>query len=176
MTAKPSPRLIRTVGAATALLVVAACAGRAPSPVATTKAGDKSLTCEAMTAEIKTNNEAAHRLAEEHSNKVGRNVAVTTVGVLLFPPLLFALDLKGAQKTEMHALYNRNSYLARLMRTKNCPDIPKVAPPSTGPGGPPPNVDDKIREAEKSGKPPRCKDVGGYVYYKEKTGKICRIS
>ena len=160
------------IGAVSLQLFLVACAGREANPVAMTNVTDNTLTCEATTAEIKANNEAARRLSGEHDNKVSRNVAVTTVGVLLFPPLLFALDLKGAEKAEMHALYNRNSYLAKLMANKKCQVIPEVKPVD------PENqdVNQRIKAAEKSGKQPFCKDVGGYTIYKQKTAKICRIN
>ena len=125
-----------------------------------------------MLAEIQSNNVAARRLAGDDSKKSGRNVAVGVVGVLLFPPLLFALDLKGAAKTEMNALRDRNRYLGQLMVSKKCVNRPEVI---MGPPGQE-DVEQRIKAAQKSGKQPLCKDVGGYALYKKKTGKICKLN
>ena len=149
--------------------VLGACAGREANPVSLTRATDGVLTCPLMVAEIQANNNQARQLTGEQSDKSGRNIAVTVVGVLLSPPLLFALDLKGAQRAEINALRSRNVYLAQLMATKKCANIPTVAP---GPGQ---TVQQRIKDAERSGKQPRCKDVGGYTAYKKKTGNICRL-
>ncbi len=121
-----------------------------------------------MLAEINANNTAARRLAGDHSDKKGRNIAIGVIGVLLFPPLLFALDLKGAQKVELNALRDRNNYLAQLMVAKKCAVVPTVQPGQQ-------TVQQRIKAAQKSGKQPRCKDVGGYAAYKSKTGQICRL-
>ncbi len=57
------------------------------------------------------------------------------------------------------------------MRQKKCANVPPPTPEAAQTKA----IDDKIRDATKSGQQPWCKDVGGYEVYKQRTGEICRL-
>jgi hypothetical protein len=162
---------IIVAGIASSALVLSACAGREARPVQTARATDTQLSCELMASEITTNIQTARALTKEQNETSGKNVAVAAVGVLLFPPLLFAMNLKEAEKAEMLALRDRNLHLRRLMTAKGCTNIPPASPAEQ----------DKMtrqaraKEAARTGKQPRCADVGGYEKYMKDTGKVCQI-
>lgn len=90
-----------------------ACAGRAPQPVATVQAHDRTMNCDALMAEIEANNKRVSELAEERGLKVAQNVAAGVAG-LVIPVLWFGMDWQGTQSTEINALQSRQQYLGRL--------------------------------------------------------------
>jgi len=98
------------------LIFLAACAGRDAKPVAVMNAYDNDLSCEQIQAEIQSNETKARQLVDEQSSSRNANIAVGAVGVLLFWPALFALDLSDAERVEIDALHQRNMHLANLAR------------------------------------------------------------
>jgi hypothetical protein len=98
------------------LVFLAACAGRDAKPVAMMNAYDRDLSCEQIQAEIQNNETKARQLVDEESSSRKANIAVGAVGVLLFWPALFALDLSDAERVEINALHQRNMHLASLAR------------------------------------------------------------
>lgn len=109
-------------------ILASACAGRDPRPVAAVRPTDKDLTCNLMLAEYYSNFKKGVRLAGATSQTTGKNVAIGVIGVLLFWPALFAMDLKGADRAELEALRGRNDHLRQLMLAKRCRNIPKEVP------------------------------------------------
>jgi hypothetical protein len=109
-------------------ILASACAGRDPRPVTAVRPTDTVLTCDLMLAEYNTNYQKAVRLAGNKSQTTGKNIALGVVGVLLFWPALFAMDLKGADRAEMEALRDRNNHLRQLMLVKHCRNIPEEIP------------------------------------------------
>ena len=138
---------------------------------ATANPADTTATCEAFAAEIAANNTRALSLAQQQSNTSAKNVGAAVVGVLIFPPLLLAMDLSGADGVELQALRARNEHIASLMRQRNCANIPPASPEAAQAK----SIDDRIRGARKDGEQPNCKDVGGYEVYKQRTGEICKL-
>lgn len=114
-------RSMTAIMAATALL--AACAGRDPVPVSAYKPTDSKLSCTELSAEIRANNQNMVALAQESANTTDRNVMMGAAGVLLFAPILLAIDAKDAAATENRALEARNHQLAEMGRQGNC-DVP----------------------------------------------------
>ena len=161
-----------TIGAIAAATLIGGCAGRDPNPVQTVKATDGMLNCQFMLAEINANNTRARSLAKQASDKQGKNVALGVVGVVLFWPALFAMDLKDAEKQEIAALRDRNNYLANLMLQKKCA---MATPPLS------PEKEDQVvrhqraNKAKAAGKKPKCADVGGYEKYMKETGEVCTL-
>lgn len=168
-----SVRLVsaRLVSVASLALALGACAGRTPAPVSLSQPADAASSCDGLAAEIAANNARAISLAQQQSNTNAKNVGAAVVGVLIFPPLLLAMDLSGADGVELQALRARNEHIASLMRQRNCPNIPPASPEAAQSK----SIDDKIRDAGKSGAQPSCKDVGGYEAYKQRTGEICKL-
>ena len=101
-------------------LAVAGCAGREAHPVAIMQDYDKELTCNQIRAEIKSNEQKAQQLAGEGESARTANVVVGTVGVLLFWPALFALNLSDAERQEMTALSERNTHLTTMADMHGC--------------------------------------------------------
>ena len=91
-------------------MMLAACAGRDPHPVAVVQPQDAQSDCAMIRAEIEANNVQAEKLAEENHAKIAQNVAAGVVGVVVWP-VWFAMDAKGAAGTEMDALKARQEYL-----------------------------------------------------------------
>jgi hypothetical protein len=165
------PRAWSSAAALVTGLALAGCAGRTPAPAALAQPTDSAASCEAFAAEIASNNQRALSLVQQQSNTNAKNVTAAVVGVLLFPPLLLAMDLSGADGVELQALRARNEHIATLMRQKSCASIPPASPEAAETKA----IDDKIRDARKTGGQPNCKDVGGYEVYKQRTGEICKL-
>jgi len=96
--------------------MLGACAGRSAQPVAMMQPYDDGLSCEQVQAEIQSNEAKARQLTDENNSAHNANIAVGAVGVLLFWPALFALDLSDAERVEIQALHDRNMHLASLQR------------------------------------------------------------
>ena len=98
------------------LVLLCGCAGRTAQPVAMINAYDGNLSCEQVQAEISGNEQKARQLIAEDNSNRNANIAIGAVGVLLFWPALFALDLSDAERIEAQALHERNTHLASLYR------------------------------------------------------------
>lgn len=103
-----------------ALIAVAGCSPRAANPVSISQSGDDLLTCPELAAQAAANRAEALRLSGADDQTVNENVALGTVGVLVFWPALFALDLSNAEQIELRALQDRNETLAYLAQRKDC--------------------------------------------------------
>lgn len=101
------------LAALAALALLAACAGRAPNPVAAVQERDRHADCQAIQAEISANNQQISELAREGGAKVAQNVAAGVVGVFI-PVLWLAMDFQNAAGREATALEQRNAYLVQL--------------------------------------------------------------
>jgi hypothetical protein len=120
---------MRTVGLAMGVAVmVGACAGRAPQPVAVVQPQDRYSDCAAVTAEIEADNQKVKELASEQGLKVGQNVAAGVAGLVVWP-LLFAMDFQDSASKEVAALQSRQQYLATLAEQKCAP----IASPQPAP-------------------------------------------
>jgi hypothetical protein len=104
---------------------LAACAGRAPAPVAVTQAQDRYMDCAAINAEVQANNKKITELGSEEGKKVAQNVIVGAAG-LLIPVLWFGMDFQNAAGKEVAALQSRQQYLATLAEQR-CGAAPPVA-------------------------------------------------
>lgn len=152
-------------------LLLAACGGGPASPIATTTAADGVMSCEMMHAEITGNVQKAHVLLQQKNSTEAKNAAAFVAGVLLAWPILLAMDLSERERHEMEGLKRRNEHLAATMRAKGCASIPPTSPEAEQDKA----IEARIKEAEAAGKPPSCKDVGGYEAYRRKTGNVCVI-
>jgi hypothetical protein len=104
---------------------VAACAGRAPAPVAVVQAQDRYMDCAAINVEVQANNKKISELGSEEGKKVAQNVIVGAAG-LLIPVLWFGMDFQNAAGKEVAALQSRQQYLATLaeQRCGSAPPVP----------------------------------------------------
>jgi uncharacterized protein YcfL len=111
--------------AAVAALQLAACAGRAPAPVAVVQAQDRYMDCAAINAEVQANNKKITELGSEEGKKVAQNVIVGAAGILI-PVLWFGMDFQNAAGKEVAALQSRQQYLATLaeQRCGSAPPVP----------------------------------------------------
>jgi hypothetical protein len=94
-------------------LALSACAGREPHPVAAIQYGDDTASCPQIQAETQANTVRLKELADEESRKTAENVGNGIGGVVFFP-LWFGMDLKGAAAKESAALQARQQRLAAL--------------------------------------------------------------
>jgi hypothetical protein len=115
------------------VLMLGACAGRDPQPVATAQVQDSSASCAQIQAEIMANNAKVQELADEQGLKTAQNVAAGVAGLVIWP-LWFAMDFKGAASKEVTALQARQQYLA-ILATERC--APAAAPGRRAPAAPP---------------------------------------
>jgi hypothetical protein len=121
--------VMRNVGLAMGIaVIVGACAGRAPQPVAVVQPQDRYADCAAITAEIEANNQKVTELASEQGLKIGQNVAAGVAGLVVWP-LLFAMDFQDTASKEVAALQSRQQYLATLAQQRCVP----AAPPQPAP-------------------------------------------
>jgi hypothetical protein len=119
-----------------ATLVVTACAGRAPQPVAVIQPIDRFMDCPAIQAEVLANNTKVQDLASESGGKVTQNVAAGVAGLFIWP-LWFAMDFQGATDKEVAALNSRQQYLAVMAEQRRC-GAPQFAQPAHPPSLPAP--------------------------------------
>lgn len=120
------------------MMAFSACAGRNAVPTATVQPHDSTSNCTMVSAEIEANQQRIAQLRSESTGTAVGNVALAVVGVAIFPPLLFAMDLKDAASTERESLNQRNSFLTRLA-SERCPGGVPLTSPST-PSTPAPPV------------------------------------
>jgi hypothetical protein len=117
----------RSILALTSLsFLVTACAGREAAPVASYNAFDSELSCPQIDAEIAANTAKVSHLQKEKENAQAANIAIGAVGMLLFWPALFALDIGDAEDIETRALSDRNNSLAYLKSKCNQPQTAAV--------------------------------------------------
>jgi hypothetical protein len=117
---------MRFVCAVTALgLALVACAGRDPQPIATVQAQDAYADCTMIRAEIEANNVKVKELSDEQGWKVAQNVAAG-VGGLVFFPIWFGMDAKGAASKDAAALEARQKYLTELAVERCRPQQPSA--------------------------------------------------
>jgi hypothetical protein len=120
-------KTISNVRRMTGVLVVAtmlgACAGRPPAPVAVVQPADAALDCQAIMAQVQTNDGKISDLGREEGAKVAQNVAAGVAGLFIWP-LWFAMDFQGSAGKEIAALQSRQTYLATLATQKGCAGQP----------------------------------------------------
>src|SRR3977135_1453546 len=117
-------RSVTIAVAATCTLILGACAGRDPQPIATVQVQDTAASCLQIRAEIEANNAKVQQLANEQGWKVSQNVGAGVVGLVLWP-VWFGMDFKDAAGKEAAALQARQQYLTTIA-TERC-----AAPPAT---------------------------------------------
>lgn len=113
----------RRVIAVVSLLLVGACAGRAPAPVAVIQPADETMQCAALQAEVATNTRRLSELGVETGQKAAQNVVAGLTGILIVP--LFLMDFQFASVIDERALQSRNVHLAALAVSR-CPLAPLV--------------------------------------------------
>jgi hypothetical protein len=107
-------------------VLTAACAGRAPAPVAVVQPVDETMSCEAIQSESSANTKRIAELGSEQGAKVAQNVAAGVAGAFFILPL-FLMDFQNAAGKEEAALKSRNDYLATLARQR-CAAQPAAQP------------------------------------------------
>lgn len=103
-----------------ACLAAAGCAGREPAPISAGMPTDAEMSCQTIDSEIRGNNDAIRTRVNEDADVENKNIAVGATAALLFFPLAFAMDLKGAALTEANAFEQRNRTLTGLSATRRC--------------------------------------------------------
>jgi len=109
-----------TLVALSTVMLTAACAGRAPAPVAVVQPVDETMSCEAIQAEVNANTQRIAELGTEQGAKVAQNVVAGVAGAFFILPL-FLMDFQNAAGKDEAALKSRNDYLATLARQRCAP-------------------------------------------------------
>jgi hypothetical protein len=118
-----------TLAVLTAGILLSACAGRDPTPIATVQPQDATMSCLQIRAEVEANNAKVQQLADEKGLKVAQNVAAGVVGIIVWP-VWFGMDFKDAAGKDLAALQARQQYLATIATERCAP--PPAPPPATG--------------------------------------------
>jgi hypothetical protein len=118
-------------------LVLSACAGRDPQPIATVQPQDQFSDCTMVRAEIEANNAKAKQLADEQGLKVAQNVGAGVVGLVIWP-VWFGMDFKDAAGKEVAALQARQQYLTELATQRCAPGYRPPPAPYSAYAPPPP--------------------------------------
>lgn len=84
------------------LILVSACGGKAPNPVAQYQPGDENRSCQGLKGEI-ANNEAEIARLIPYEDATGKNVALGVAGAFFIVPWFF-MDFKEGEATELQAL------------------------------------------------------------------------
>lgn len=114
-------------------IALVGCAGRDPQPIATVQAQDAYADCGMIRAEIEANNVKVKELADEQGWKTAQNVAAG-VGGLVFFPIWFGMDAKGAASKDAAALEARQKYLTELAVERCKPQAAPAQPARRAPG------------------------------------------
>jgi hypothetical protein len=118
-------------------LMLSACGGKAPNPIAQYQPGDEKRGCMGLKSEIATNDAEISRMVPSE-DATGKNVALGVAGAFLIVPWFF-MDFKDGEAVEINALRRRNQWLREVASEKDC----SIPPPTVV-------FEDKPDDGEKS--------------------------
>ena len=101
-----------------------ACAGSPPRSIPAYQAQDVSASCTTLQASAAATNAELQSTYAALKKRRSANTGAAFVGILLFPPLLLATDLHGAQESEIRQLGTRYAMLNTLAAEKDCKALP----------------------------------------------------
>ena len=102
------------------LMVSCGCGGRTAYPIQQVQSGDYNMNCSSIRmsmSNIYSQIQSKKGVVSKNSNT---NTAEFAVGMLLFWPALFFMDLSEADRTELKALESRYNHLQRIYSSKGC--------------------------------------------------------
>jgi hypothetical protein len=100
------------------LFLTTGCAGRVARPVQVNQIGDYNKDCNQLKNEI---NSIQYQVnATQVKDKTGSNTVLFLVGLVVFWPALFFMDLGNADQVERNALSQRQNHLNQLYMGKDC--------------------------------------------------------
>ncbi len=102
------------------LLVLSACAGRTPNPIASKRSFDSNLSCLQIKDEYANNRTTIDRLYQEDQERQERNAAMAALTLVAGVAVLAAMDTGEAQDVETEALLKRNLNLSAMADRKGC--------------------------------------------------------
>jgi hypothetical protein len=105
----------------TIALLLQGCMGHSANPVSIKQRGDTDMTCDELTVEAESTEEAGRRLKRVCDGKLPYNVAMGVAGAFVLVPWFF-MDAKCGECEEYRALLNRASYLESLAYVK-CKEV-----------------------------------------------------
>ncbi|MGZ0190222.1 MAG: hypothetical protein ACKVH0_19845 [Alphaproteobacteria bacterium] len=106
-------------------LLMTACAGRTPEPVAIAKVTDHNLTCQQARHEIAMNGNKVSGLREVEQDIIAHNLINGAAAWYISGLFLFNLDLKDAASKEREALQLRNHHL-HAVADERCTGEPDI--------------------------------------------------
>ena len=106
--------------AITGILMITACAGRKPMPVATSQYGDEQLSCNSLFNEVSKSADEIRKLAIEQARGAQSNVTIGAASLIFLPVAAFAMDFGDAEEVEIKAYQQRANNLINMMYRKQC--------------------------------------------------------
>jgi len=97
-----------------------------PKPVQVYQNKDQNKECEQIKKELNICQRKYLEIHKRRTEKYAANGVVTVLGILIFPPLLFALDVSNTDQIEINAWKSRYENLVELHKNKKCTFI--IAP------------------------------------------------
>lgn len=92
---------------------------RTPNPVASYQYGDENMSHEALKTSISDIESKISVLQKTESGKTGMNVGMVVVGLLIFWPAFFFMDVSDDEKIEIQAYEKRKESLTNILIRKD---------------------------------------------------------
>ena len=102
------------------MMMMTGCGGRQAYPVQVSKIGDSRLSCNQLESDMGRINHEIRNKSGQKSKGDNKDAVLVGVGLVLFWPALFFMDLSNADKTELEALRSRHNYLKSIYINKGC--------------------------------------------------------
>ena len=106
-------------------IALSGCGGAPPRVIPAMTAADIEADCSTLLTSAEAANIDLQETYVKLRQRGSHNAAMTTAGILLFPPLLLALDTKGSQENEIGQLNARYASLKVLAERTGCPPLPE---------------------------------------------------
>ena len=102
------------------VMISCGCGGRTAYPVPQVQAGDYNMNCSSIHMSMTNIYSQIQTKKGVVSKTSNTNTAEFAVGMFLFWPALFFMDLSEADKVELRALEARYNHLQRMYSSKGC--------------------------------------------------------
>lgn len=115
-------KIVNVISVILSAILLAACAGKTPTPIPQYQPGDQLMSCSALKQELMDNQTKIMNLIPKE-NKTGKNVALGVAGAFLLVPWFF-MDFSDAERVEIQSYQLRDNWLRTLCAQKKCGPLP----------------------------------------------------
>jgi hypothetical protein len=104
------------------MALVTSCGGvlRTPDEIPAYEYGDSGKSCDTLKSDLDDCRSEITLIKERQRTKVGINIAMGTVGALLFWPLLFTMDFSDVDAEDLEAQRQRYEAISLICQEKGC--------------------------------------------------------